>query len=460
MNQKKKKNGLLHSGKKKKKNGSAGTAASSRQQQPVQKPQRRPVLFDQDTPAGQNPEHRQSRMQEIYWTPKREQQEGAEPVRPQDSRTEKVPKNPSEKRSKQPGGMSKASQKDRTAGKPVSKTARPERKKAVKGSDKPAKKAGKKKARTSLEDIKRNANQSARKADRGETLREEKKKEAGLRSLRRRRGMSAFYYVMMVLFVLGVGITLCLTVFFRIETVGVEGKGRYSTQQIRDAAAIEAGDSLLMVDAEKAAQRVESLLPYAENVKVEKRMPSIVTISYEEASEAIAVSDGERLVILSAQYKVLRFADELPQGTVLAKGIRIGECSEGAAAVFTDEQEEKLLKEAADCLRETGFTGLTEFDFSEPGNLRARFEDRITIVFGTQQDLTAKLRLAQGVLSEKIGPNEKGTLTVSAVPRANFLPDYSTDESSSGPEEDENSPEQSGEPEEEDKESSAPESAA
>lgn len=408
MNQKKKKKGLFHKKKPVKKAKTAGMGKPSQQNPEGQAPRRRPVLFDQDAPAGKRPQQDHKRqMKEIYWTPPKAAEEE------QPSRTEPEQQSPQ-----------KAGEKPEVSPK---KTVKKKKKSLLAALWKQKKSSSK--PRASLEDIKRDARQSAEQADQQEELREQKKQETGKRSLHRRRRMSAFYYVMLVLFVLGVGITLCLTVFFRIETVAVEGKGRYSVQQIRDAAGIKEGDNLLMIDADEAAQRVESLLPYAENVKIEKRMPSVVTISYEEATDAVAIGNRDQLIILSAHYKVLRFADELPDGAVWVKGIHIGECEQGGQAVFEDGQEEELLKEVADCIRDTGFTGLTEFDFSEPANLRARFEDRVTIVFGTQQDLKAKLKLAQSVLDEKIGPNEKGTLTVSAVPRANFLPDYSTEDS-------------------------------
>ena len=407
MSQKKKKSGLFHHKKQGKKTGSAGTRAPSQQSQPQQQPRRKPVLFDQDAPVTRRPAQSEQprRMEETYWTP---------------------PKAPEADKPSRPAEKKKAAAPVKKAVKKPALKKKPLLSKKKKNSSRPS---------ASLEDIKRNANQSAEQADSQEALREQKKKETGKRSQRKRRRMSAFYYIMLILFVLGVGVTLCLTVFFRIETVGVEGHGRYSSQQIRDAAGIEVGDNLLMIDADKAAKKVESLLPFAENVKIEKRLPSVVTISYEEASEAIALEGEDRLVVLRALYKVRGLADEAPAGAIRVRGIRLGECAEGAQAVFADGQEEALFREVADCIRETGFTGLTEFDFSEPGNLRARFEDRITIVFGTQQDLAAKLNLAQGVLSEKVGPNEKGTLTVSAVPRANFLPDYSTEDDSSAEEE-------------------------
>ena len=84
-------------------------------------------------------------------------------------------------------------------------------------------------------------------------------------------------------------VTAC-TVFFRVESVAVEGNERYSAEEILAAAAIELGSNLPLTAGELLQDRICTTLPYIESVKVEKHLPTRLVLVVKEAPPIAVVA--------------------------------------------------------------------------------------------------------------------------------------------------------------------------
>ena len=79
---------------------------------------------------------------------------------------------------------------------------------------------------------------------------------------KRRRGSFSFLYKLLAFVLICTAISLALTLFFRIRTIDVSGSQRYSAQEIIDAAEVQVGDNMFLMNKYRAAERIRAALPY------------------------------------------------------------------------------------------------------------------------------------------------------------------------------------------------------
>ncbi len=271
----------------------------------------------------------------------------------------------------------------------------------------------------------------------------------GNTSKRNQQGGSA--YIGMVMLIAAIAfLILSLTVFFKIETVTVTGSSIYTADEIIAAAEIEGGDNLIRTNMGKCGKKIVQQLVYIENAELERAFPSGVNIHITPAVEtASAEYDGE-FCILSQGGKILRTADEPVHGTVTIYGAQPAvhvdmfedeENSEASAsgesvtsAVETEnngdeEAPEELapavIGEKFACAQEhrteifyllletaaSAFNGKANFfDMTDYLNINCLYDNRITIEFGAISEFDYKIRLADNIITTKIGPETEGTL--------------------------------------------------
>ena len=105
----------------------------------------------------------------------------------------------------------------------------------------------------------------------------------------RKRRTSILCGILAVL-VSAVAVVTACTVFFRVESVAVEGNERYSAEEILAAAAIELGSNLPLTAGELLQDRICTTLPYIESVKVEKHLPTRLVLVVKEAPPIAVVA--------------------------------------------------------------------------------------------------------------------------------------------------------------------------
>lgn len=82
---------------------------------------------------------------------------------------------------------------------------------------------------------------------------------------------------------------LCLSIFFRVETITVSGANAYSAWAVREASGIEEGDYLLTFSRARAVARIEAELPYVYSARIGIKLPNTVNIVIEEIDVVYAI---------------------------------------------------------------------------------------------------------------------------------------------------------------------------
>ncbi len=86
-------------------------------------------------------------------------------------------------------------------------------------------------------------------------------------------------------------LVLCLSIFFRVETITVSGANAYSAWAIREASGIEEGDYLMTFSKSRACAKIKAELPYVDTVRIGIKLPDTVNIVIEEIDVVYAVQD-------------------------------------------------------------------------------------------------------------------------------------------------------------------------
>lgn len=99
---------------------------------------------------------------------------------------------------------------------------------------------------------------------------------------------------------------MCLTIFFKISAVSVEGESIYAVADIVDASGIDMDENLFTCKTKKAEQDVVTKLPYIGKATVKRKIPDKIVIIIEptEAQYAFKCTDGET-VLTNGEGKVL-----------------------------------------------------------------------------------------------------------------------------------------------------------
>ena len=84
---------------------------------------------------------------------------------------------------------------------------------------------------------------------------------------------------------------MCLSIFFRVETITVSGANAYSAWAIREASGVEEGDYLLTFSKARASAKIKAALPYVDTVRIGIKLPDTVNIVIEEIDVVYAVQD-------------------------------------------------------------------------------------------------------------------------------------------------------------------------
>lgn len=229
-------------------------------------------------------------------------------------------------------------------------------------------------------------------------------------------------------------LVMCMSLFFRVETVMVSGAQVYSAWQIREASGIETGGSLLGLSRGGVAGRIKSQLPYVDMVKVSIELPGTVYIDITELDVAYAVEDSTgNWWLISADGRVIEPADASELlGYTRVQGVQVQSTAAGsaveAAETQTEETDDGWKTEGNDgqnpqrlqvalsilkYLENNGIVGeVVSVDVSDLDELTMNYEGRITVVLGDSEQLSYKISYMAAAVKQ-LESYETGELDVS-----------------------------------------------
>ena len=275
-----------------------------------------------------------------------------------------------------------------------------------------------------------------------------KKRKVTRATLRRRRILRRLTAFAMLLCVIGAGIYLTMTMLFRINSIQVQtpdGKqvteiAGYSADSILQRMGVQLEENIFSFEPGEKAAVLEQNFPLLGSIKVIRDYPNTVVVQVTEAVPAYAVQNGSKWLVISDKWKILSEESTQPEGlctlyggklqdTAPGQGFRFvedadaadasgSETAESESTVSTENDRMEALRTLRSKLEEYGLSqDVTRLEVADTEQLAFLYQDRISVLLGTLNDLDYKLDRARYVLTNAdgkgCGPTDTGRLDFS-----------------------------------------------
>ena len=282
-------------------------------------------------------------------------------------------------------------------------------------------------------------------------VRREKRKKRRLTraALKRRRMLRRLMAFVTLLAVIAAGVYLTMTMLFKIGTIQVQTEdgtvvqeaGGYSSSEIIQALGVAPEENIFSFDPGEKEAALERQFPLLESIRVVRDYPNTVVVQVTEAVPAYAMQTQSGWLTLSDQFKILACGSTQPEGLKTlyggeAKTTAPGEqlsfaaedaadstaASDSAAASSPEEADKKMETLAALQAKLEEYELLddvTRMEFADTDQVAFLYQDRVSVLLGTLNDLDYKLDRARYVLTNADGkgcaPTDTGRLDFSHV---------------------------------------------
>ena len=275
-----------------------------------------------------------------------------------------------------------------------------------------------------------------------------KKRKVTRATLRRRRILRRLTAFAMLLCVIGAGIYLTMTMLFRINSIQVQtpdGKqvteiAGYSADSILQQMGVQLEENIFSFEPSAKAAVLEQNFPLLGSIKVIRDYPNTVVVQVTEAVPAYAVQNGSKWLVISDKWKILSEESTQPEGLCTLYGGKLqdtapgqgfwfvedadaasasgSESAESESAVSTETARMEALRTLVGKLEEYGLSqDVTRLEVADTEQLAFLYQDRISVLLGTLNDLDYKLDRARYVLTNAdgkgCGPTDTGRLDFS-----------------------------------------------
>lgn len=288
--------------------------------------------------------------------------------------------------------------------------------------------------------------------------REKRKKRKMTRAaIKRRRMFRRLMAVVTLLAVIAAGVYLTTTMLFKIGTIQVQTAdgavvqevGGYSSSQILQTLGVQSEENIFSFDPGAKEAELERQFPLLESIRVIRKYPNTVIVRVTEATPAYAMQTDSGWLTISDKFKILSCDAAQPEGLKTLYGGAVSTTTPGEQLSFaaeepadsaasgdsaasadsaaatqetTDEKMEALATLQAK-LEEYGMLDdVTRIEFADTDQMAFLYQDRISVLLGTLNDLDYKLDRARYVLTDDDGkgvsPTDTGGLDFSHVSAA------------------------------------------
>ena len=262
-------------------------------------------------------------------------------------------------------------------------------------------------------------------------------------AVRRRRLIQKITTLGLLLCVIGAGAYLTVTMLFRINSIqlqSAEGKpvetaAGYTAEQILQTLGLKEEENIFSFSPSAKEKVLEKQFPLLESIRVIRDYPSTVVVQVTEAVPAYAMNTSGGWLTLSDQFKILACDAAQPAGLCTLYGGEPDSTTPGDQLTFTPEaSSDSAASDASEPaaadgrlealhtleakLEEYGLLSeVTRLEFGDTEQMAFLYQDRISVLLGTLNDLDYKLDRARYVLTDAdgkgCGPTDTGKLDFS-----------------------------------------------
>ena len=220
-----------------------------------------------------------------------------------------------------------------------------------------------------------------------------------------RRYLNTALVALILAGVFGVFGYLCMTFFFRIETVTVTGASMYAPDALIARSGIEIGGSMFTVNASAADAAITMKYPYVKEVRVKRHLPSTIELVMTEDTPYYYLSLGGEYFVLSGELRVLeRSQTDVGLQKSGLKKIVIPDVTVavvGRTLSFAEERASENSKTVLNSIRLSPiYERVNSINVRDRYNIYVIYDNKFKVVFGKYTDMELKLLLVDGIIRE------------------------------------------------------------
>lgn len=258
---------------------------------------------------------------------------------------------------------------------------------------------------------------------------------------KRRRSNRTLYYILITVILLAAGITLSLTVFFKIESVTAVGVDKYPPDDVVAKSGIQTGGNLFRVDSAAVRDKLKAEFPYIDEVELRLKLPNEIQLEVTQCKPGGALLDNGEYLIITREGKVLeRGLLFIPESIPLIKGIDTGGAQPGKMLGQNSTDALIMLDYLYKAADETSFGEITNVDLTDIYNMKIVYENRLLLNLGTESELPAKLNFLKETIANRLPDDAEGLIDASDISRSLIYTPMTIAEAESGKKHNEKKP--------------------
>ena len=232
-------------------------------------------------------------------------------------------------------------------------------------------------------------------------------------SPRVRKIKRVLFYIVTILVLVVICALVSLTVFFKIDSIQVEGKIRYESDEIISASMIKQGDNFILCKTSPGEREIYEKFPYIEEVDIYKKLFNKIIIRVKEATPTSIIESEGRYILLSESGKIIDISTDRQCNVPIILGARLEKPKLSSSVKYQDENIKEYIDEMIACAEKYDIGTLETIDISNLSKIVLKISRGLSIVIGAPENIDYKLKTASKIMDQNISANDKGILDVS-----------------------------------------------
>lgn len=241
--------------------------------------------------------------------------------------------------------------------------------------------------------------------------------------MRRRKRMMSVYVITIIMLVLTIGITMCFTFLFNVDSIVVSGESQtYDYMKIVEHSGIRAGDNLLRLNTKKAEQQILDELLYVETADVSRDFPSTLRINVTRCIPAYNVQYEDGVLLVSRQGKILsdnNFYSDI-ENLPIIYGLEPSDTEAGKALESVNPNKYEAFIQIISRFDRDDNTQIESIDITNEYEIIVNYRNGLVFEMGNWSDVEYKLDLAQNVMNDDNIKGKKGSLKMVGSNQCSF----------------------------------------
>lgn len=201
-------------------------------------------------------------------------------------------------------------------------------------------------------------------------------------------------YAILTFFAVFFILVFAFVLFFKTETVVVNGNEHYSDQEILEASGLSVGDNLYLFNKYGRIDNMFGKLSYLEEVRIRRKLPGTITIEVVETYARLAVHAESGIWLISPDGKILEegVGEEQLPGLSNVYGLRLEKAKEGILLDTQNEQGATALCALLEAVSKNHMLEkLGDVDLTAEYDIQFTYDNRFLISTGMPENLERKM---------------------------------------------------------------------